>query len=90
METLFQNYKIPEKKKSSQRADIIKELYTLYTKSYIPTPKYPNPISIKLFCIKLSPLKDLNVLYFMLSVAKDKYNRKENVCGYILGSIKAR
>jgi len=51
--------------------------------------QFIKPISAKLLAIRFSHLK-VSDLYYMLSVAKDKKNRGENVGGFLLGSIKAQ
>lgn len=40
------------------------------------------------FCIRLAPIKDIDTLFYMLSISKDKFNRKEPIGAFIYGSIK--
>ena len=69
METLFQNYKIPEKKKGSERADVIS--FFVENLRNKDGKKFP----ARMIAIKLShiPTKDL---YYIKSVFQDTSNRK--------------
>ena len=77
----------PIKPKRSERAELISQIYKLYSDDFVPTPKYKKPMPVRFICVKLShiPTKDL---YYVLSVCRDKYNRGERVGSYLLWSVK--
>ena len=78
MENLFSNYQPPPQKKGgSPLGDLKGELHKLYQEG-------GGKWGIKLFCIKTSHLREPD-LHYMISVAKDKKKRQENVSGYIAG-----
>lgn len=59
----------------------------------LPLERYMTTFSERFFAIKMSLFKGeegRETLQYMISVAKDKFNRKENVAAYILGSIKTK
>ena len=89
MQTIFENYKLERKEKTSERAELIKNIYDYYTKSFIPTEKYKKPLPVKVICIKLAhiPTKDL---YYLRSCCFDRLMRNESVGKYLLGSIKSK
>lgn len=108
------NYQLPTKKKTSKRAEIIKELYRLYEEDKINRKKdnwkrfvtylkstgkrdsetnrqdfkksreFIKEVTVGTFCFFLSHIKTQD-LPTMLSVAKDKRARKENVGAFIAG-----
>jgi hypothetical protein len=47
-------------------------------------------LTIRDFAVKLGHLKELKDLYYLLSCAKDRRNRGENISKYILGSVKSK
>lgn len=85
MTNLFDNYKLPEKKRGSQRADLIQQFVDQINKDRIGT-KF-KPVTGKGIAMKLSHVKDIGDLYYFYSVCK-QYKGGFSKCFF--GSLKIK
>ncbi len=80
----------PEALKDTRNKSLFATLRWHFERAKLPpAQKYFDFMSPRYFAIKLSHC-DLDTLYYMLSIAKDKRWRGENIAQYLLGSIKVK